>query len=233
MPELLVSVVIPVYNGERFLEAALASVAAQDYAPLEVIVVDDGSEDRSGEIANRWPVRYIRQSNQGVAAARNVGIGAAAGEAIAFLDQDDEWLPAKLTRQVGYLLEHPEAGFALCRIQNFLEPGTERPRWMKQVWLDAPEAGYFPSAYLVRREIFDAVGMFDVSLRSGNDLDWLLRAKDAGIAGHMLEDVLVRRRVHDANGSGDYPLVKSDFFKALHASITRRRAQAERGAARG
>ncbi|HEX5852076.1 MAG TPA: glycosyltransferase, partial [Solirubrobacteraceae bacterium] len=85
-----VSVIVPVYMGERFLADALDSVAAQTYAPLETIVVDDGSPDRSAEIAAGRPgVRLIRQKNQGVAAARNAGLAAARGELLAFLDQDD------------------------------------------------------------------------------------------------------------------------------------------------
>src|SRR5688500_924354 len=110
----LVSVIIPVYNGARFLRAALESVFAQTYRPIEVIVVDDGSADDSGVIAQSFPeVRYIRQENQGVAAARNNAIEAARGEFFAFLDQDDLWTPEKLRLQIEHLLDHPEVGYTL------------------------------------------------------------------------------------------------------------------------
>src|SRR6185369_6617714 len=103
----LVSVIIPVYNGARYLGAALESVFAQTYREFEVIVVDDGSVDDSGVIAQSFPeVRYIHQANQGVAAARNHGIEAAGGEFFAFLDQDDLWNEDKLKRQVEFLLSH-------------------------------------------------------------------------------------------------------------------------------
>ena len=92
----LVSVIIPVHNGGRHLRAALESVFAQTYRPFEVIVVDDGSVDDGGVIAQSFPdVRYIHQGNQGVAAARNNGIEAAHGEFFAFLDQDDLWTAEK------------------------------------------------------------------------------------------------------------------------------------------
>src|SRR6187549_3720033 len=108
----LVSIIVPVYNGERYLRAALESIFAQTYRPLEVIVVDDGSVDDSGVIAQSFPeVRYIRQENQGVAAARNHGIETARGEFYAFLDQDDLWTPEKLTVQISYLLNDPDLGY--------------------------------------------------------------------------------------------------------------------------
>ena len=103
----LVSVIIPVYNGERYLEAALKSVIEQDYCPIEIIVVDDGSTDKSAEIAKYFKeIQYIFQSNKGPgpANARNTGIRAVKGEYIAFLDADDIWMPNKLSIQMNYLM---------------------------------------------------------------------------------------------------------------------------------
>src|ERR1044072_1619841 len=118
----LVSVIIPVYNGGRYLRAALESVFAQTYRPIEVIVVDDGSADDSGLIAQSFPeVRHMRQQNQGVAAARNNAIAASRGEFLAFLDQDDLWTPEKLRLQIGYLLTHPELGYTLTQQKFFLD----------------------------------------------------------------------------------------------------------------
>ncbi|MBI4573499.1 MAG: glycosyltransferase family 2 protein, partial [candidate division NC10 bacterium] len=105
----LVSVILPVYNGERFLAAAIASILAQDYQPIEVIVVDDGSTDGTAAIARSFQgVRYLYQPNQGPAFARNAGIAVARGAFIAFLDADDLMVPTRLSVQAGYLLAHPE-----------------------------------------------------------------------------------------------------------------------------
>src|SRR4026207_773633 len=121
----LVSVIVPVYNGRRYLRAALESVFAQTYRPIEVIVVDDGSVDDSGTIAQSFPeVRYMHQTNQGVAAARNNGIDAAQGEFFALLDQDDLWATDKLKVQVDYFLNHPDVGYTLTQQKFFLEPGA-------------------------------------------------------------------------------------------------------------
>ena len=112
----LVSVVVPVYNVAAFLREALHSLVAQDYEPFEVVVIDDGSTDGSGAIARSYPgVRYLRQENQGPAAARNAGIAAARGEIVAFADADDVQLPTRLSVQVGYLIEHPEISATLGR----------------------------------------------------------------------------------------------------------------------
>ena len=103
----VVSVVMPVHNGERFLAEAIDSVLDQTYPHREIVVVDDGSVDRSAEIARSRPVRYLRQANRGVAAARNAGLAVARGDFIAFLDQDDTWLPHKLEAQLAFLFERP------------------------------------------------------------------------------------------------------------------------------
>ena len=109
MADELVSVVIPVYNGERFLAQAIESVLGQTWREVEVIVVDDGSSDHSGEIARRFaPVRCLRQDNAGQAAARNRGAAAATGRFLAFLDADDLWLADKLERQLTAFRSAPD-----------------------------------------------------------------------------------------------------------------------------
>src|SRR5262249_23296673 len=124
----LVSVIVPVYNGEKYLRFALESVVGQKHRPLEIIVVDDGSTDSSAAIAKGFTeVRYLHQANAGVASARNTGLKAATGAFIAFLDQDDLWLPGKLDRQASFLHENAQAMYVLCGMENFGEPG-ETPR---------------------------------------------------------------------------------------------------------
>src|SRR5437867_2556724 len=114
-----VSVVIPVYNGERYLADAIQSVLDQTYENFEVIVVDDGSTDESAAVAKRFgeAIRYVHQANGGVSKARNTGIAEARGVYLAFLDQDDLWLPDKLSVQVAYLDSHPEVGAVYCQCE--------------------------------------------------------------------------------------------------------------------
>src|SRR4051812_34634741 len=100
----LISIVIPVYNGEAFMEQAIESALGQTWPRTEVVVVDDGSSDQSAEIAASYPVKLVKQGNEGVAAARNRGVDEAEGDLLSFLDQDDMIRPEKLERQLEALL---------------------------------------------------------------------------------------------------------------------------------
>ncbi len=195
----LVSVVVPVYNGARFLTFALQSVFDQDYRPLEVIVVDDGSIDDSVNIARSFQeVRYVHQSNQGASAARNAGVAAAQGELIAFLDADDIWTANKLSVQTHHLLEHPEVGYVVARGENFLESGMNLPVWLTEE-LFRREHTFLPSTLVVRKPVFEQVGGFDSSYMVGEDTDWFVRASDAGVRGFIVPEILLYRRIHDSN----------------------------------
>jgi glycosyltransferase involved in cell wall biosynthesis len=220
--EPLVSVVVPVFAGERFVAEALDSVCAQTYPRVETIVVDDGSPDRSVEIASaRAGVRVLREPHRGVAAARNAGISAARGELIAFLDQDDLWQPSKLALQVALLSGRPELDIALSRVEMVLLAGTPRPPWL--TWLTDQQPGYLPSTWLVRSTAFEQVGGFDTSYEIACDADWLARAKDMGLASEMLADALVRWRIHDTNGSYDQATMRRETFRMLRATAERQR----------
>jgi glycosyltransferase involved in cell wall biosynthesis len=221
----LVSAIVPVYNGERFLAAALDSIFAQSYRPVEAIIVDDGSTDRTADIARSYAeARYIYQPNQGHAAAKNAGAAAAAGDFLAFLDADDLWTPDKLFVQVAYLLDHPEIDYVIARMRNFLEPGVEPPLLAKN-FLAADSAGFVVGTLLVRRAVFNAVGGFDTTYRHGNDTDWFFRAKEAGVRMTMLPHVLLRRRFHGANLSYETRAMASDFLRAVKLSIDRTRGR--------
>lgn len=220
----LVSTVVPVYNGERYLATALDSIFQQDYRPLEVIVVDDGSTDRSAEIAQSYQgLSYIYQSNAGVAVARNTGIAAARGEFIAFLDQDDWWAPNKLRLQVAALREHLAAGYALAREQIHLEPGIGWPAWIRREAVLNGELICLPGTWLVRRTVFDQIGAFDPRYVLGCDTEWLVRARDAGITRIVVPEVLLYWRIHDANESYKQRVSRIEFFRILKSTIDRKR----------
>jgi glycosyltransferase involved in cell wall biosynthesis len=218
----LVSVVVPVHDGERFLAAALESALGQAHPNVEVVVVDDGSSDASAEVAARYPVTLLRQRNEGVAAARNAGVAASGGELIAFLDQDDVWLPHKLSTQVAALAARPELGFVLAHMDVILEPGTPRPDWLAEAALRAPSAAPIPSALMVRRAVFERVGGFDPGYRIACDADWFARARDAGIESDTLDATLLRYRIHDRNGVHERGPMLSELMQVLRAAKRRR-----------
>jgi len=224
MPNPLVSVIIPAYNGELFLAETLRSVLAQDYRPFEVIVVDDGSTDQSAAVAQGFSkVRYIHQTNQGHAAAKNAGIAVARGEYLAFLDADDLWAVNKLSLQMSRLLECPEIGYTISHRRLLFEPGVEPPTWMDARYLSEQPA-FIPSALVVRRSVMDAVGHFDRNYWHCNDSDWFFRANDAGVRKEIVREPLLLRRIHAANLSNQRRALLAEEMRLVRASIKRKQA---------
>ena len=222
----LVSVLIPVYNGEAFLGEALESVLGQTWPAVEPIVVDDGSHDTSADVAARYPVKLIRQPNAGVAGARNRALAAAKGRLVGFIDQDDVWMPTKLERQARCLLDHPAAGICIARQEIFLEPGYPGPRAMPAEWLEGSHHTTQLGGFLVRREVFDLVGPFDDAYSAINDTDWYLRAIDLGVEQVFVEESLQRYRLHPRNTSAHTTGLRSELCHVIRASIDRKRVAA-------
>lgn len=221
----LVSVIIPVHNGGRYLRAALESVFAQTYHPFEVIVVDDGSTDDSGLIAQSFPeVIYIHQENQGVAAARNNAIEAAQGEFFAFLDQDDLWTTEKLKLQIAYLLSHSEAGYTLTQQQFFLDPGATIPAWFRKELLSEVHTGWVLGTMVVRRTAFEKVGNFATGYSAASDGDWFFRAKAAEISMAVVPELLLLKRIHSGNESARAKEILAELRKVVKSSLDRQRS---------
>jgi glycosyltransferase involved in cell wall biosynthesis len=215
-----VSVIVPVYNGERFLARALESIFAQQLQPAEVIVVDDGSTDGTARVARSFAgAEYIYQPNQGTGAACNAALARARGEFIAFLDHDDLWTPDKLRVQIDYMLGRPPVGYTLARMRNFLEPGVERPCWLSERELTEDQACYGPGTLVVRRAIIDRIGVFDLRYRITSDYEWLMRAKAAGVPMAVLPNTLLLRRIHDSNQCHELEAIRRERFLMLKTAI--------------
>lgn len=211
----LVSVIIPVYNGERFLAGAVHNVLKQNYDPLEIIIIDDGSTDRTALIASTFKhcVHYYYQPNSGPAAARNLGIKEAQGDVIAFLDVDDLWPINKLKRQTSYLGANPSVEIVQGLIKNMaLE--TSAPTG-ELIFEETSEPYKFINlgSAIYRRSAFEKVGLLDETLHDNEDLDWFLRAWENNVTKVVLDHVALFYRKHDCNMSrqekrGDLQLVR-------------------------
>jgi glycosyltransferase involved in cell wall biosynthesis len=217
--EPLVSVVIPVFNGERFLREAVESVLAQKYSPLEIIMVDDGSTDGTADVARSLPetVRYLHQTNQGPAAARNRGIEHAQGSLIAFADADDLWPEDKLALQLPYLMRDPAAEIVMGRIQQVLlsETGAEN--------FAEPAFSVNLGSAIIRKSVFERVGLFDETMRYSEDVDWFMRAREGGAAIVTIDAVTLLYRQHDQNMTRGKSTSELNVLKALKRSLDRRR----------
>ena len=199
MKESLINCIVLVYNGERYLREAVDSILAQTYRPLKVIVVDDGSTDGTAEVAAAYGERitYLQQSNQGYAAAKNLGLSATQGDFIAFLDHDDLWHPEKLTRQMARLREWPEIGLCFTRFKNFWMPElAEEERRYQGHPHSQPQSAWSISTLLARRAVFEKFGDFHDGTRGLENMTWFLRAAGQGVVVEILPDVLSYRRFH-------------------------------------
>jgi glycosyltransferase involved in cell wall biosynthesis len=225
-----VSVVIPAYNAERYLPAALDSVLAQTYPAQEIIVVDDGSADATLQAARRYgpPVQAHAQAHSGPAVARNLGVSLARGDFLAFLDADDLWAADKLECQLAALAADPALDMVFGLSRQFASPELDDAVKARLARDGQVLAGYYTGAFLIRRAAFDRVGPFSTELRVGEFLDWYMRAVDAGLRGHMLPQVVVQRRMHTDNQTVRDRHAQGDYVRLLKAGLDRRRAQPPR-----
>jgi hypothetical protein len=220
----LVSVIIPVFNGERFIAKAIANVCSQNYPALEIIVVDDGSSDGTGKIVEQADVdiRYFRQDNDGPASARNRGLKDASGEFILFLDVDDFWPENNINLLVDHMLREEDMdvvrGYAQLVLQNNDSP--------EMVFSGNPKESFadYIGAAIYRKSVFNKVGLFDTSLLFGEDSDWFTRAKELHVRMKRLEEVTLYVRRHGANMTEGKSLVELNMLHVFKKALDRRRA---------
>lgn len=195
-----VSAVIPAYNAAWCVGRAIDSVLAQTFRDFELIVVDDGSTDRMGQVLAPYGacLRVLRKENGGLASARNAGIHAACGEFVAFLDADDSWLPEKLARQFSWMDAHPEAAFCSTAARVVNPQGEEIGEWRCSGCTGSTlEAIFSTNAYVAgsasgvvaRRQALLESGGFDERLRSLEDVDMWMRLAAMG-GYHCIDEVL-------------------------------------------
>jgi glycosyltransferase involved in cell wall biosynthesis len=225
-----IAVIIAVRNGERFLADALESVEEQTLPPAEVVVVDGRSEDRTCEIAARFPfARVIRREPRGVADANNAGIEATRSPLVAFLSHDDRFSPRKLELQAARLAEDPALDFVVGRAAFECAAGCTPPPGFRRELLGRAVPAYIMETLLARRTLLQRVGPFDASLRSAEDVDWFARAFHLGARGSSIDDVVVRKRVHDSNTSLDAAANTAHLLRALRSAVRRARTPSAGG----
>ncbi len=216
------SVVIPVFNGARYLGEAIESVYRECTEPLQVIVVNDGSTDRSEQVARQYGgVAVLNQLHCGVAAARNSGMRAATTEFVGFHDADDICLAGRFDRQMQLLRQYPYLDFCLTKIESFIEPNEPVPAELTTAEVLQPRMGFVSTA-VMRRRFFEQSMQFDETLSSGEDIEWLIRADRSSARYCVLTDILVRRRIHASNISGNIALHHKALFAILRSAAKSR-----------
>ncbi|MFM6154955.1 MAG: glycosyltransferase, partial [Sphaerospermopsis kisseleviana] len=221
--QLFVSVIIPVYNGQKYLAEAIENVKQQNYQPLEIIVIDDGSTDATAEIAAKYQdtIRYLYQENSGPAAARNLGINMAKGEVITFLDVDDIWLEDKLKVQVDYFANNPSVEIVqglIQQIERFEDPENHDSIFQT---LSNPYQFINLGSAIYRKSVFDKIGLIDETLNYAEDYDWFLRAWENNISKVVLDLVMLFYRKHDNSMTKGKQLVELGFVRIYKKHLDR------------
>ncbi len=217
---LTISVISPVYNGERFLAEAIHSVLDQTLPPDEIIVVDDGSTDGTAALIRSLgtDIRSAYQPNQGPAAARNRGLELAHGEIIAFQDADDLWTEGRLAIQVGRLARHPSVHAVIGRTRFIYEDTAPVEFAALTTAMTLPHWFLGIHSGLYRRSAFEVVGQFNANLRYHEDLDWFRRARAAGLIFLSHADVVLLHRRHADNMTNYRTALRQEFLHMLRQS---------------
>ncbi|MCA9776933.1 MAG: glycosyltransferase family 2 protein [Candidatus Eremiobacteraeota bacterium] len=213
----LVTVMVPCFNAAPFLPQCLQSIREQTHNTVEMVVVDDGSTDRSLEVLARCApeATVVRKSHQGIARSLNAALEHARGDFFAWVDADDLWLPTKLERQLSLLQSQPDLDGCFGGLAEFREDSSrsERP----------PGKGLHRGSLLIRKESFFQVGPFREDIDIGEFIDWYSRARDTGCRFGDIPETLYLRRIHSSSTMQRSPADMRDYLKVAKASLDRRR----------
>lgn len=223
----LASIIIPVYNYELYLAEAIQSALDQSFPDKEVIVVNDGSSDGSGAVAEGFgdAIKYFSQDRGGNGSARNLGARMSEGDYLSFLDADDRLYPTKVAREVALLEADPQLDGARSLVREFISPEvSEEDRARVRAAHDViPGLLHYGT---MRRAAFDRIGGFTTDLQLAVGVDFSARWADLGLNSQLVEEVLVERRLHGSNNWSRESTRRSDLAKAVKASLERRRKAA-------
>lgn len=213
-----ISAIVPLYNCPRFISEAVNSILAQSLPVLEIIVVDDGSTDNSLSAVPTHPkVRLIPRPHAGLAATLNHGVSCAHGSILAFLDNDDRWLPSKLERQIEQLQSGDDTNLVFCQARVFQDreasvPGIEIIN------------GVSKSGMMLRRTAFNRIGPFPETTGEHDFIGWYARAQELGFSTTIVQEILYERRIHDRNdGILQRDRQRASYFTSIKALLDRRR----------
>jgi glycosyltransferase involved in cell wall biosynthesis len=223
----LISVIIPTLNRAAYVREAIESVFAQDYPRVELIVVDNGSTDDTQKLLAAYGSQLLvrRLTVQGIGIARNAGAALARGEFLAFLDDDDLWVPNKLSVQMQCLLAEPAADVVYGQMQQFASPELPAEVRAKFHHLDGQVlASPLPTSMLIRRAAFERVGPYNEALGLGVEMEWYARLQDTGLTTITLDTVVYRRRLHAGNINVTRAHEQRERLQVLRHVLARRRA---------
>ena len=219
-----VSVVVAVRDGEPYIEEAIDSILAQTRPPGQVIVVDDGSRDGTSARIEGYgdSVTLIRREPRGVGAAVNTGLDAAHGDLISFLDADDLWTPRKLEIQCEALAADPGIDMVFGHVEQFVSPDLTDAERARLRATPAAQPAKLKGTMLIRRDTIDRVGRFPTEWKVAEFIGWYGRAQEQGLSERMLDEVVLRRRLHRSNLGRTGIESRTEYASVIGALLRRR-----------
>jgi glycosyltransferase involved in cell wall biosynthesis len=221
-----VGVTIPVRNGERYLAETLESVLSQNVAAGDVVVIDDGSQDRTVSVAQGYAphVRCVSQAAMGIGAARNRGVAEVEGDLLTFVDGDDLWPSDRLERQLQAFDTPSPPDIVFGRIEQFVSPDLDAAAAAELRCSTAPQPAFLANTMLLPRSTWERVGPFSTEVVRSEFLDWLLRARELELREVMIDAVVLRRRLHASNHGRVQHDNAAEYARILKQALDRRRS---------
>ena len=231
MSQPLVSVIMAVYNSERYIIEALSSVVKQGVGSLEFIIVNDGSTDNTLSLIKsyidntntsiQWHIHS--QKNQGPVLAQNAALDDMRGEYVAFIDADDIWVINRLRQQIDFLLTHKNIDMVFGYAKQFYSPELTEEECMKIFCSTENFPAITASTMCARKSVFQTAGCFDVKWRIGSFIDWFLRTRDCELNYYILPEVVFYRRLHKNNMGFAQKHAYIDYVRILKYSLDRKK----------
>lgn len=217
-----ISVIISVYNADRYLSESLDSVLNQSMPAKEIIVINDGSTDQSVKILKSYgkKIKLIDRENKGVPYSINEGLSLVKQPWVAFNDGDDIWAQNKLELQYKYLLKNRDLRILFGMMQQFISPELSETDKASIYVPDSPEKALIRPAMLAHQSVFEDHGLFNTTLKVGDFIEWFQRIKENGVKFGFIEEVIYRRRLHKNSLSSEKG-IKDDFLRILKAKLDR------------
>lgn len=223
--EALVSVIMPVKNAEAYLRQSIESILNQSYQKIELIIVDDGSNDGSLNIAREYAdrVSLYQSASQGVWSARNFGIQVANGEYLAFQDADDIALQDRIKVQMDSLSSNPGIDIVFGNMAEFKGEINYNSSGAEEEFDKIKVQANCPGAMLLTRKTFDKVGEFVETWKIAGFIDWYMRALDLGVKVYIPSEVILARRVHQANSTlVEGSILPEEYLEVIRLGLLRR-----------
>jgi glycosyltransferase involved in cell wall biosynthesis len=225
MSRLTVTAVIAVLNGASLIRRALDSIMRQTRPVDDILVVDGHSTDTTVAVALFCPrVRVVQQPGTGIPDAYNAGIDEAHTDLLAFLSHDDEWTPEKIERQIACFEADDDLQVSTSRVRFVADDPADLPPGFRPELLRGDHPAHIMETLMARRQAFKSVGPFRGELPVAHDVDWFARARDMDVKWAFVDEVLLRKHVHDGNVSLHSKEVNADLLAAVRASIARKRS---------